>query len=274
MVEYATILVEEDAGVATVTLNRPERMNAYSRRMGMEVRHAVTTFDARDDIRVIILTGAGRAFTAGADLAPEPGESLEVLAERYKPATEKNYYELGTPLIAAINGSAVGIGWTLPILFDIRIVAEKAKYGFVFVRRGLLPELGSSWLLPRLIGLGNAMDLLLTGRLFDGAEALRLGLATEVVPNDQVLARAQEIARDIATNVGPVAAAITKRLANESLLTSDRDTEAKFEDDMFRWAVSHEEGAEGMRSFMEKRDPQWPLGKNSGFPHEMYKDRD
>jgi enoyl-CoA hydratase/carnithine racemase len=272
-VEYAAILVEEDSGVGTVTLNRPERMNAYSRRMGLEVRHAITELDARDDIRAIILTGAGRAFTAGADLAPEPGESIEVLQERYKPVTEKNYYELTTPLIAAINGSAVGVGWTLPILFDIRIVAEKAKYGFVFTRRGLLPELGSSWLLPRLIGLGNAMDLLLTGRIFDGAEALRLGLATEVVPNDQVLARAQEIARDIATNVGPVAAAITKRLVYESLLTLDRDTEAVFENDMFQWAVSHEEGAEGMKSFMEKRDPQWPLGKNSGFPHEMYKDR-
>jgi enoyl-CoA hydratase/carnithine racemase len=184
--------------------------------------------------------------------------------------TDRAYYQLATPLIAAINGSAVGIGLTLPIQFDIRIMAEKAKFGFVFTRRGLLPEFGSSWLLPRLIGLTNAMDVLLTGRIFDGAEALRIGLATEVRPNDEVLERAQEIARDIATNVGPVAAAITKRLVYESLQSLDRERDAIFEDQLFRWSVSHEEGAEGMTSFMEKRDPKWPLGKNSGFPHEMY----
>jgi enoyl-CoA hydratase/carnithine racemase len=269
-VEYAAILVEEESGVGTITLNRPERMNAYSRRMGIEVRHAITDLDARDDIRAIILTGAGRAFTAGADLAPEPGESLEVLQERYKAVTDREYYELNTPLIAAIQGSAVGVGLTLPIMFDIRIMADKAKYGFVFTRRGLLPELGSSWLLPRLIGLGNAMDVLLTGRIFDGAEALRMGLATEVHPNDQVLARAKEIALDIAKNVGPVAAAITKRLVYESLESIDREKDAINEHSLFEWSMLHEEGAEGMRSFMEKRDPQWPLGKNSGFPHERF----
>jgi enoyl-CoA hydratase/carnithine racemase len=270
-VDYATILVDEDAGVGTVTLNRPDRMNAYSKRMHLEIKHAITDLDARDDIRAIILTGsvAGRAFCAGADL--EIGtEPLEELEAKYTPVTDRAYYQLATPLIAAINGSAVGIGLTLPIQFDIRIMAEKAKFGFVFTRRGLLPEFGSSWLLPRLIGLTNAMDVLLTGRIFDGAEALRIGLATEVRPNDEVLERAQEIARDIATNVGPVAAAITKRLVYESLQSLDRERDAIFEDQLFRWSVSHEEGAEGMTSFMEKRDPKWPLGKNSGFPHEMY----
>jgi enoyl-CoA hydratase/carnithine racemase len=268
-VDYDSIVVSEDSGVATVMLNRPERLNAFTARMGIEVRHAITHLDARDDIRVIILTGAGRAFTAGSDLEPPGGESPEVLRERYRPATEREYFELATPLIAAIQGSAVGIGLTLPVQFDFRIMAEKAKFGFVFTRRGLPPELGSSWMLPRLIGLTNTLDVLLTGRLFDGTEALRLGLATEVQPNEDVLPRAQQLARDIATNVAPVAAAMTKRLVYGSLRSLDRPGQVAIENELFQWALSNE-GVEGVQSFFQKREPKWPLGKNSDFPHEIF----
>jgi enoyl-CoA hydratase/carnithine racemase len=268
--EYATILTSEDNGVATVTLNRPERMNAWNVRMMPEVRHAISAFDARDDIRAIILTGAGRAFCAGADLEPPgAGETREELEERYKPANDIPFWQMGTPLIAAINGASVGVGMSLTIQFDFRIMADRAKFGFVFTRRGLSPELGSSWYLPRLVGVARATDLLLTGRIFYGEEALSMGVATEIHPADKVLERANEIARDIATNVGPLAAAVTKRLIQDGL-EADRMAHFKFEDEMFRWLVKGPDAIEGMTSFMEKRDPKWGMGKNADFPTERF----
>jgi enoyl-CoA hydratase/carnithine racemase len=266
---YEAILTSEDGGVGTVTLNRPERMNAWTPRMGLEVRHAIAAFDARDDIGVIIVTGAGRAFCAGADL-DRTGPTVAELQEEFRPVNDRPYWEMGTPMIAAINGSAVGVGMSFPIQLDMRIVAERAKLGFIFARRGLLPELGSSWNLPRLVGTANALDMVLTGRIFDGNEAVRLGVASEAHPAEMVLERATEIARDIVKNVSPIAAALTKRLVYTSLQTLDRSSHAVFENDLFQWAMTRPDGIEGMASFMEKRDPEWKVGKNSEFPHELF----
>src|SRR5208282_5530204 len=153
--DYQVIRTEEDNGVGVITLNRPDRMNAWTWRMGMELRHAIAAYDARDELRAIVVTGAGRAFCAGADLesgadtfAGDRRDELRQLQEELRPATKKEPWEMNTPIIAAMNGSAVGVGMTMVMEYDIRIAAQDAKYGFVFNRRGVIPELGALWLVP------------------------------------------------------------------------------------------------------------------------------
>jgi enoyl-CoA hydratase/carnithine racemase len=273
---YEHILAADKDGIATVTLNRPERLNAWTWRMGLEVQHAIAAYDARDDVRVVVVKGAGRAFCAGADLSGPRGGSAEQAAAReqaeqeLRPAHDEPYYAMGTPIIAAMNGSATGIGMTLPMQFDLRIMAENGKYGFVFNRRGFVPELGSTWIVPRLIGTAKAMDLLLTGRIFSGAEGAALGLANEARPADQVLDRALELARDIADNVAPVSAAVTKRLIYRHLSDDDRAAAIEREGALFSWSTRQEDGREGVAAFLGKRAPEWKMGKNADFPHELF----
>jgi enoyl-CoA hydratase/carnithine racemase len=273
---YEHILAEEKDGIATVTLNRPEHLNAWTWRMGLEVRHAIAGYDARDDVRVIIVTGAGRAFCAGADLsgagalsAPEMTARAQV-TEDLRPGNDQPYWTMATPMIAAMNGSGTGIGVTLPMQLDLRIMAEDAKYGFVFSRRGFVPELGSTWIVPRLIGTAKAMDLLLTGRIFSGAEGAALGLASEAHPAGRVLDRAREIARDIADNVAPVSAAVTKRMIYRHLSDDDRDAAVEREGALFAWSTRQEDGREGVAAFLGKRRPDWKMGKNADFPGELF----
>jgi enoyl-CoA hydratase/carnithine racemase len=266
---YETILTEEEDAVGIVTLNRPERLNAWTPRMGAELRHAITDLNSRDDIRAIVVTGAGRAFCAGADISDEAqadrsgGESL---VEREIP-----FWQMNTPIIAAMNGAAVGVGITLVMQFDFRVMAEDAKYGFVFNRRGLLPELGSTWIVPRLIGLAKAMDLLMTARIFTGAEAAEIGLANAAVPAGSVLERAMELARDIAANVAPASAALTKRLVNAFLVEPDREKAEALERDLFAWTLAQDDGKEGILAFFEKRPPQWKLSKHQ-LPEDLLGD--
>lgn len=267
---YTTISTEECGRVATVVLNRPDRMNAWTRCMEAELAHAIAGFEVRDDIGAIIVTGAGRAFCAGADL-DEDQTSDAALRELFAPATDRSYWEMRTPMIAAINGAAVGVGMTLPMKLDIRIAAEDAKLGFVFTRRGLTPEFGASWILPRLVGAANAMELLLTGRIFDGREAVKIGLVNEALPADRVLARAQEIADDIVRNVSPVAAAVTKALLYRGLESEDLSAHARLEQRLYDWALNAADFPEGMESFVQKRAPEWHLGKNAGFPEELFR---
>jgi enoyl-CoA hydratase/carnithine racemase len=257
---YQTILTDETDAVGIVTLNRPERLNAWTPRMGAEVRHAITTFDAREDIRVIVVTGAGRAFCAGADISDEAqsdrsgGDSLV--------ESEVPYWQMNTPIIAAMNGAAVGVGITIAMQWDFRVMAEDAKYGFVFNRRGLLPELGSTWIVPRLVGLAKAMDLLLTARIINGRQAAEMGLANFAAPAESVLDRAMDLARDIATNVAPASAALTKRLLNAFLADSDREKAEELEHELFVWTLEQEDAKEGMASFFGKRPPQWKHSKH------------
>ena len=270
---YDTVLVQDRRGVGIVTLNRPQRMNAWTRTLGLEVRHAIGQLDAREDIHCIVVTGAGRAFCAGADLEASSSHSPEqqaaeqaLLAEKFRPPTDRPYWQLRTPIIAAMNGSAVGVGMTFPLQLDLRIVAENAKYGFVFTRRGLVPELGASWSLSRLLGSGKALDILLTGRIFSGTEAVSLGFASEVCAPERVLERSLEIADDIAANVSPSAAAITKRLVYEFLDVPDRAYAENLEEQLYAWATDHEDSSEGISAFLEKRSPEWKLQKNADFP--------
>ena len=170
-----------------------------------------------------------------------------------------------TPVIAAMNGSAVGMGITLPVSWDIRFAAADAKYGFVFTRRGLVPEAGATWMLPRLVGVSRAMELLLSGRIFSGTEGARMGLFSRALPAEDVLPAAQEFARDLAANTSAVSVAATKALVYHGL-GQDREESHVIEHQVFRWMGNQADAAEGVTAFLEKRSPQWPMSKVKDYP--------
>ncbi|MQA86979.1 MAG: enoyl-CoA hydratase [Streptosporangiales bacterium] len=259
-------------GVVTIWLNRPDRRNAFNQAMRIELYQAFDGFERDDAVRAIVVTGSGRYFSAGADLerggstfsGPRDDEARrqeeEARARQFQP------WRMRTPIIAALNGPAVGLGITLPLQWDIRYAAEDAKYGLVFNRRGVIPEANSLWLLPRLVGLSRSFELLLSGRLFTGREAAEIGLVSRALPADDVLPAAQELARDIAANTSPVSVAVTKALAYRFLTEPDRDAAHEMEWATFRWMGRQLDAAEGVTSFLEKRPPQWKLSKTNDFP--------
>ena len=252
-----TVLYDVTDGIATVTLNRPESMNAWTPRLSDDLGIAMGAADADDDVRVVIVTGAGRAFCAGADLSD--GES-GFLGGRAGDDTRPRRmpHQVRKPVIAAINGHAVGVGITYPMLCDIRIASETAKIQYAMVRRGILPELGSHALLPRVLGFSRAADLLLTGRMILGDEAASLGLVSRALPAGQVLAAAREMAADIVTNVAPVSAAVAKQLMWQGVsMTVDEMIAA--EGRLIPRMAAMADSAEGVRAFFEKRTPDWSL---------------
>ena len=259
-----TVLYQVRDGVATVTLNRPDAMNAWTSQLSDELSLAMGAADADDDVRAVVLTGAGKAFCAGADLsAGESGFLAGGASAQEGPRLMP--YKVRKPVIAAINGHAVGVGITYPMLCDIRIVSETAKIQYAMVRRGILPELGSHVLLPRVIGFSRAADLLLTGRLIMGTEAAEMGLASRAVPADQVLAVAMEMARDIAVNVSPVSAALAKQLMWDGMNTSV-DHMIMTEGKLLPGLTAAPDSGEGVRAFFEKRAPKWRSRVSSDMP--------
>jgi enoyl-CoA hydratase/carnithine racemase len=257
---FETLLVEVDAGVAIVTLNRPERRNALEPQMFSELADALAQLDARGDVRAIVLTGAGRDFCAGADLSQGTAVFGEEAFERGK-ADELDPQRLLTPVIAAVNGTAAGGGLTLALQCDLLLVAEDATLALPFVRRGLVAERNAHWILPRLIGTQRSAELLLTGRKFDGTEAARLGLALQALPRDEVLREALRIAAEIAENAAPVAAAATKRLLQAAVRETDRDAARRLEREVFQSLGAGPDCQEGIRAFHEKRAPRWKQSK-------------
>jgi enoyl-CoA hydratase/carnithine racemase len=259
--DYEAIRFERDEGVATLTLHRPERMNAWTGRMAIELSHALGVCNDDDDVRVVVVTGAGRAFCAGADLAGGGGtfgDFVERRDSQHEPAPVLFPWQIDKPVIAAINGHAIGVGITYPMMCDIRFVAEDAKIQFAFVRRGILPELASHTIVARVAGLSNAADLLLSGRMIRGREAAALGLASAALPADEVLPLALERARDMARNAAPMSMAISKRLLWEGLTLSVEDMKRR-EDPLFAWLGGQPDAKEGVVSFLEKRPPEWQL---------------
>jgi enoyl-CoA hydratase/carnithine racemase len=269
-VDYQQILAEDDGTVAVLTINRPDRMNAWTYRVGRELQHAMAHYDADDAIRAIVVTGAGRAFCAGADLSgggdtfqgsgSATGTHAEAAEELPLPHG-KRPFELSTPVIGALNGPAVGIGMTMTMEYDIRIAAADAKYGFVFTRRGIVPELNSQWLVPRLIGLSRGLEILLTGRLFRGHEGADWGLFSSAHPAEDVLSAALELARDIAVNVSPASAALVKRNVHRAVGEPDRQAADRRETKLFEWSARQVDAREGPLAFVERRDPEWKVGK-------------
>ena len=256
-----TIELTHDERVAVVTLSRPERLNAWTPEMAFELYSTLRDLDADDQARAIVVTGAGRHFCAGADLDASGDtfatEGKWALDPELTEATQP--WNLRTPVIAAINGAAVGIGATLPLGFDVRIASERAKIGFVFTRRGIIPEASSTWILPRLIGFGSAMELLLSGRILSADEALEWGVVDRVVPPERLLNEAIALGREIAVNAAPVSVAITKRLLWRQLAEPDPRRAKRIEDQLFHWSGQQPDAVEGVKSFLEKRDPRWSM---------------
>jgi enoyl-CoA hydratase/carnithine racemase len=266
---YEAILIAVEDGVLTITLNRPERMNAWNAQMASELSAALRAANVDDGVRAIVVTGAGRAFCAGADLGGGGG-TFAGREGRPAPKVEPILpWQIDKPVIAAINGAAVGVGITYPMMCDIRIVAEDAKIQFAFVRRGVIPELSSHVIVARVAGLSNAADLLLSGRMILGREAAAMGLASEAVPREQVLQRAQERARDIAASTAPVSVAISKRLLWEGLTASIPEMRER-EGKLFTWAGNQPDSKEGVLSFLEKRAPAWRLSVAKDTPRELF----
>jgi len=275
---YDSLTVALDRGVALVTIDRPPR-NALVPTTMIEMRDVMAHLDADEDVRCIVVTGAGKYFCSGADLTrpglldPETGTVDRVLMKKLRAdhrvarnLISKDLPEVRVPVIAAINGSAVGGGLTLTLAADIRIIAEDAKLSFAFVRRGLGPEHGMTWLLPRLVGLSAAMDLLLTGRQIDGREALRIGLVSRALPAVEVLTDALETARSIADNCAPLALAVTKQTtwahaAEPSFVRATRNEKA-----LIDWITQQADAQEGIKSYMEKRSAQWSSSGREELP--------
>jgi enoyl-CoA hydratase/carnithine racemase len=274
--DYDTILVDVDRGVCTITLNRPEQRNAINLAMQKELFGALRAADADDDVRVIVLTGAGRAFCSGIDLTEggfgdeyreahdaELGVNADTIWEQVA------YWQMTTPIIGAINGAAIGAGLTLPLVCDLCYVADDARLQFAFTRLGVAPDAGSTWLVPRLVGAARAMELLLSGRPFTGADAAGMGLCARAFPVGEVLAAAQELAHDIADNTAPLAVAVTKRLVHDFLHAEERGPAITRETKLIWWLGQQPDAMEGVMAKIEKRPPRWTASKNTPLPADL-----
>jgi enoyl-CoA hydratase/carnithine racemase len=248
---YETVRYDATDGIATVTLNRPEHLNAWTSQLGAELGDAMAEADGDDEVRAVVVTGAGRAFCAGADLSGGQfgGGRAPKLRQLWP-------YQVRKPVIAAINGHAVGVGITYPMLCDVRIVAEEAKIQFAFVRRGAIPELASHAIVQRVAGFSIAAELLLCGRMISGTEAARLGLASRAVPAVDVVDAARALAADIAANTAPVSVAVSKRLLWQAMSQSVEET-MRAENALFGKVVALDDSKEGIGAFFERRAPQW-----------------
>ncbi|MBM4445863.1 MAG: enoyl-CoA hydratase [Chloroflexi bacterium] len=273
--EYSQIKCEVCDRIMTITLNRPERLNAFTPTMCQELVDAFGRADADDDVRVVIVTGAGRAFCAGADLDPKSrvfeGHSaggrgdFEVYRDLAGLVTLP-LYDLKKPVIAAINGPAVGVGITMTLPMDIRLASENARIGFVFTRRGIVAEGASTWFLPRIVGMSKAAEWILSGRVFGAQEALAHRLVTEVLPPDTLIPRAREIALEIAQNTSAVSVAFCRQLLWK-MLGADHPMEThKIDSKAIWWFVQQPDASEGIMSFLEKRPPNFTMKPSTDMP--------
>jgi enoyl-CoA hydratase/carnithine racemase len=276
MSEPEQITTELAGGVLTITLNRPERLNAWTAQMGQELRAAFDRSDADDEVRAVIVTGAGRGFCAGADLA-SGGDTFDARKrEAVAGARRDNGGELTLrifksrkPVIAAINGPAVGVGATMTLPMDVRLIAEDARMGFVFARRGIIPEACSSWFLPRVVGISRAMEWVSTGRVFSAQEALEGGLVRSVYPKDELLDAANALAREIAENTAPVSVALARQLMWRMLGTEHPMLAHRADSRGMVARGQSADAVEGITAFLEKRDADFPDRVSDGLPEVM-----
>ncbi len=262
---YDTIIYEVDNGILTLTLNRPEKLNAFTGDMLREMMDALDRADADDAIRAIIVTGAGRAFCAGADLSSGAdtfnADTRDDRAGGLQPdgggLLTLRIFECKKPIIAAINGPAVGVGLTMTLAMDIRIAADVAKFGFVFARRGLVPEACSSYFLPRVVGISQALEWCYSGRVFPASEALDGGLLRSLHDKDALLPTAREIARDIADNTSAISVTLIRHMLWR-MLGADHPIEAHKIDSRGIYHLGRSRDAkEGVESFLEKRPAEF-----------------
>jgi enoyl-CoA hydratase/carnithine racemase len=271
---FQDIRYEVADGVLTITLDRPDRLNAFTPTMARELIEAFDRSDADDHVRAVILTGAGRGFCAGADLGggggtfdwrDRDGGDVGVPRDGGGQVSLRIYSSL-KPVIAAINGPAVGVGITMTLPMDVRIAAAGAKIGFVFARRGIVPEACSSWFLPRLVGISQAMEWVATGRVFTAEEALAGGLVRSVHPADEVVVAARALASEIASEAAPVSVALARRLMWD-MLGASHPMEAHRADSRAMFARGQSADAfEGVTAFLEKRPAAFPDRVSDGLP--------
>src|ERR1043166_3150743 len=265
------ILYSVENRVATLTLNRPDKLNAWTRVMEAEVREAMQEAAADDNVRVIVLTGAGRGFCAGADrsrlkrgarprapprpAAPPPADNGRLASARADFQRQYSYFPaVGKPVIAAVNGPCVGLGLVIAMFCDLRFASQDAKFGTAFARRGLIAEYGLAWLLPRIVGHANALDVLLSARIFDSQEALRMGLVNRVLPAAEFAAGVNGYARELADSVSPRSTRVIKRQVYEAMFQSLAEALDTATEEM-RASLEREDFKEGVAHFVEKRAP-------------------
>src|ERR1700688_125162 len=278
---YGQILYEVSDNILTITLNRPEKLNAFTNQMMVEMLDALDRADADDDVRAIIVTGAGRAFCAGADLSAG-GRAFDYAAREDRPEKQGAIRADGSvdwsnesvrdgggrialrifrclkPIIAAVNGAAVGVGVTMQLPMDVRIAADDARFGFVFARRGIVPEACSSWSLPRVVGISQALEWTFTGRVFPAEEALEGGLIKKIYKPDQLIPAARALAREIADNTSQVSVALIRQMLWK-MAGADDPMEAHKVDSRGIFARgSSADVKEGVASFLEKRPAKFP----------------
>jgi enoyl-CoA hydratase/carnithine racemase len=272
-VEYEQILTDVADGILTITLNRPDRLNAWTATMASELMSAFDRADADDDIRVVIVTGAGRGFCAGADLSGG-GDTFDPRTRAPSDGIPRDnggqftlrIFESTKPVIAAINGPAVGVGATMTLPMDIRLAADSARIGFVFTRRGIVPEACSSWFLPRVVGISRAMEWVATGRVFDATEALEAGLVRSIHSSEELLGTARKLAAEIVEHTAPVSVALARRMlwtmlgAEHPMLAHRADSRAMF------YRGQSADVVEGVTSFLEKRPPHFADRVSDGLP--------
>jgi enoyl-CoA hydratase/carnithine racemase len=282
--EHREISYQVDDGIATVTLNRPQRLNAFTGRMMRELVDAFDLADADDDVRVVIVTGSGRAFCAGADLG-SGGDTFDAEAQASRGEIDLDaaggeatvprdgggivslrIFESTKPVIAAINGPAVGVGVTMTLPMDIRLASESARFGFVFAGRGIVPEAASSWFLPRVVGISQALEWVMTARLFEADEALAAGLVRAVHPDGELLGKARELARQIIDHAAPVSVALARQMLWR-MLGADHPMEAhRLDSRAMMFAGGSADAAEGVTAFLEKRPARWTMTPSRDLP--------
>jgi enoyl-CoA hydratase/carnithine racemase len=264
-----------DHRVATVTLSRPEQMNAFTATMMRELLEIFENVDHDDGVRAVVVTGAGRAFCAGADLSAGGGTFDSSAAGREVGVAGHRdgggqvalaIHACRKPVIAAINGHAVGVGITMTLPMDVRVIAEDAKVGFVFTRRGIVPEACSSWFLPRIVGITKATELCLTGRVFVARDEADSGLFNYVLPREQVVAKATSIAREIADNTSAVSVALARALLWRGLYETDPHSTHLVDSKCIHWTGRNADAYEGVQSFLEKRPARFSMSAWSDLP--------
>ena len=277
---FETLLYSVDDGIATITLNRPEKLNAFTTLMRDELVAAFDQTDADDAVRVVIVTGAGRAFCAGADLS-SGGKTFDYAArgesarDKYKVGdtyrdgggiTTLRMFNSLKPVIGAINGAAVGIGMTMQLPMDIRMASSTARFGFVFARRGITLEAASSWFLPKLVGLQTALEWCMSGRIFDAQEALARGLVRSVHAPDALLGAARALAREIADNTAPVSVALTRQLLWRMAGAAHPMEAHRVDSRSIQARGQSADTREGVSAFLEKRTPVYANKVSTDMP--------
>jgi len=252
MLTFKKIIVEKEDGVVKITLNRPEVLNALDTEIVNELKTAIKNIGEDESVRAVVITGAGRGFCSGADLGAS-GDAVSGLSEIH--AIIKGITNMEKPVIALMNGAAAGAGLDLAMACDIRIASEKAKLSEIFVKRGLLPDMGGTYFLPRLVGLGKAKELIFTGEIIDAKEAERIGLVNKVVPAEELESTGMELARKLAK--GPTLAIGKAKIAINRAVESNLDSALKDAFEAMSFILGTEDALEGVMAFVEKREPKF-----------------